>query len=179
MDLVLHKPYWAGPFSVLRINDSCLERVSKLKLLGVWQQNNLCWNYHVEQTVKKSNKGLYYLRDCRKQSYLQRSVSQYIVPRYAHFLNNYTSPVWGGLPMKYLAEELQSIQNRYLDIIRIPRTSLPTLEDRCKVASKREWERIVNDISHCYINYFSQSQIPATSITRFSSNTKVRNAKPY
>ena len=61
----------------------------------------------------------------------------------------YASPVWGGLP-KNLAEELQSIQNRCLDIIRIPRTSLPTLEDRCNVqcATKHELERIVNDINH-------------------------------
>ena len=32
---------------------------------------------------------------------------------------------------KYLAEELQSIQNRGLGIIAIPRTSRSTLEDRC------------------------------------------------
>ena len=41
-----------------------------------------------------------------------------------------------------------SLYNRCLDIIGIPRTSLPTLEDRCKVATKRELERIVNDIIH-------------------------------
>ena len=51
---------------LLRINDSCLERVSKCKLLGVWQEDNLCWNYHVEQTVKKASKRLYFLRECRK-----------------------------------------------------------------------------------------------------------------
>ena len=56
-------------------------------------------------------------------------------------------PVWGRLP-KYLAEEMRSIQNRCLDIIRIPRTSLPTLEDRCNVAKKRELHRIVNGINH-------------------------------
>ena len=56
-------------------------------------------------------------------------------------------PVWGGLP-KYLAEEMRSIQNKGLDIIGIPRTSLPTLEDRCNVATKRELERIVNHINH-------------------------------
>ena len=49
---------------------------------------------------------------------------------------------------KNLAEELQSIQNRCLVIIWIPRTFLPTLEDRCKVATKRELERVVNDINH-------------------------------
>ena len=66
-----------------------------------------------------------------------------------HPLLEFASLVWGGLP-KYLAEELQPIQNRCLDIIGIPRTSLPNLEDRCKikVATKRELKRIVNDINH-------------------------------
>ena len=72
-------------------------------------------------------------------------------------LLEYASPVWGGLP-KYLAEELQSIQNRCLDIVGIPRTSFPTLEGRCKVAAKRELERIVNYINHSN-QYFSQSKI--------------------
>ena len=44
----------------------------------------------------------------------------------------------------YLAVEMQK---RCLDIIVIPRTSLPTLEDRCKVATERELERIVIDIN--------------------------------
>ena len=44
---------------LLRMIDSCLERVSKFKLQRVWQQDNLCWNYHVEQTVKKASKRLY------------------------------------------------------------------------------------------------------------------------
>ena len=30
----------------------------------------------------------------------------------------------------------------------MPRTCLPTLEDRCNVATKRELERIGNDIKH-------------------------------
>ena len=62
-------------------------------------------------------------------------------------LLEYASPLWGGLP-KYLAEELQCIQNRFVDIIGIPRTFLPTLEDRGNVATKRELERIVNYISY-------------------------------
>ena len=49
---------------------------------------------------------------------------------------------------KYLAEELQSITNRCLDIIGISRTFLPTLDDRCNLATKRELERIGNDIKH-------------------------------
>ena len=52
--------------NALRINDSCLERLLNFKLLGVWQEDNLCWSYHVEQTVKKASKRLYHLHECRK-----------------------------------------------------------------------------------------------------------------
>ena len=73
---------------LLRRNDSCLERVSNFKLLGVWQQDNLCWNYHVEQTVKKASKRLYFLRECRKANLpTEIGITIYIVPKYAHFSN--------------------------------------------------------------------------------------------
>ena len=51
----------------------------------------------------------------------------------------------GGGGAKYLADELQSTQNRCLDFIGIPRTSLLMLEERPKVATERESETIVND----------------------------------
>ena len=41
---------------------------------------------------------------------------------------------------------MPSIQSRCLDIIGIPRTSLPALEGRCNVATKCELERTANDI---------------------------------
>ena len=57
----------------------------------------------------------------------------------------------------YLAEELRSIQIRCLDIIGMPRTSLPTLEDRCKVATiKRELKRIVIDINLTNQNFLTK-----------------------
>lgn len=54
--------------------------------------------------------------------------------------------MWGALP-KYLAEELQSVQNRCLAIIGMPRTFLPTIEQRCKVTTKHDLERVVNDVN--------------------------------
>ena len=76
-----------------------------------------------------------------------------------------------------LQKSLQSIQNRCLDIIEIPRTSLPALEDRCKVATKREVERIVNDIT-TQIKYFSQSQIPAAAIAQYLNQVLQRYRSP-
>ena len=73
---------------------------------------------------------------------------QLILPRInSRILLKYASPVWGALP-KYLADELESTQSRCLDIIGILRKSLPTLEERRKVATKRELERIGNNKNH-------------------------------
>ena len=46
----------------LHIDSEVVERVKSHKLLGVWHQNNLKWNLHVESIVKKANKCLYSLR---------------------------------------------------------------------------------------------------------------------
>ena len=88
------------------------------------------------------------MRECRKAN-LPTEIGITIYCTKIRPLLEYASPEWGSLP-KYLAEELQSITNRCLDIIGISRTSLPTLEDRCNSATKRELERIGNDIKHSY-----------------------------
>jgi hypothetical protein len=45
-----------------------IERVETFKLQGVWQQNNLKWNTHVHQTVRKACKKLFHLRECRRSN---------------------------------------------------------------------------------------------------------------
>ena len=130
----------------IKWNDSCLERVSKFQLLGVWQRQPFlelpCWSNNKESQQLR----VYYLKECRKAN-LPREIDITIYCTKISPLLEYASSVWGSFS-KYLAKELQSIQNRYLDVIEIPRTSLPTLEDRCKVATKRELERIMHDINH-------------------------------
>ena len=43
-----------------------LDRVKVFKLLGVWFQDNLCWNHHIEEMTKEANKRLFLLHECRK-----------------------------------------------------------------------------------------------------------------
>ena len=50
----------------LAMRDEVIERVSSHKLLGVWHQDNLKWNRYVEEMVKKANKRLFCLRECRR-----------------------------------------------------------------------------------------------------------------
>ena len=81
---------------LLRKNDEWLERVSKFKLPGLWQQDNLCWHYHVEQTVKTASKRLYSMRECGKAN-LPTEIGITIYCTKIRPLLEYASPVWGGL----------------------------------------------------------------------------------
>ena len=73
LNLKKTKDMWTSFFEnsiepdLLRINDSWLERVTKFKQPGLWQHDKLCWNYHVEQTVKEAGKrSRYFVRECRR-----------------------------------------------------------------------------------------------------------------
>ena len=91
-----------------------------------------CWT----QTVKKARKRLYFLRECMKAN-LPTEISITIYCTKICPLLEYAT---------HCGEELQSLQNRCVDIIGIPRTFLPMLEDKCNIATKRELERVVNQI---------------------------------
>ena len=47
----------------LRIGDATVERVDTFKLLGMWPQKDSKWNKHVEETIGKASKNLYYLKE--------------------------------------------------------------------------------------------------------------------
>ena len=121
----------------LRIDSKIIERVPVFELLGVWHQSDL---------RRKANKRLFFLRECRK-AILPKEVGISVYCSKLRPLLEYASPVWGGLP-KYLADDLQRVQDRSLGIIGLPKSSLPPLEDRRDVAAKRELEKIIKDNNH-------------------------------
>ncbi len=89
-----------------------IERVSSYKLLGVWHQDNLKWNRHVEEIVKKANKRIFSLRECRTAK-LPREVGPTCYLTKIRSVLEYGAAIWGGLP-EYLANEIESTQNRCL-----------------------------------------------------------------
>ena len=110
----------------LRIGSEVVERVKSHKLLGVWHQNNIKWSLHVESIVKKANKCLYSLRECRRP------------------ILEYAAPMWSGLP-QYLIDEIESIQNRSMrKILGTPRDNFKTEQRRADLTIK-ELQKIQND----------------------------------
>ena len=114
--------------SPIRVGNEELERVEVFKLLGVHVQRDLKWNTHIDEIVTKASKRLYFLRACRKANLpTEVGLTTYITK--IRPLLEYASPIWGGIP-NYLAEDLQRIQNRSLDILGLARETVEPLDVR-------------------------------------------------
>ena len=102
---------------------------------------------HIEEITKKANKRLYFLRECRRAN-LPKEVGITCYLTKIRPLLEYDAAIWGGLP-DHLANELENVQKKSLDIICLPRDSLLTsLEERRKTITTRELQRILEDSDH-------------------------------
>ncbi len=125
----------------LKIGDDTIERVNSFKLLGLWINNALKWNTHIEEITKKVSKRLFYLRECPRAN-LPTKVGLTCYETKLRPVLEYAAPIWGGLP-QYLTDELESIQTRSLKIIGLPSDSLQSLEQRRDNLAIREYKKIL------------------------------------
>ncbi len=86
------------------------------------------------------------MRECRRAN-LPKEVGITCYLTKIRPLLEYGAAIWGGLP-DHLANELENVQKRSLDIICLPRDSLPSLEERRKTITTRELQRILEDSDH-------------------------------
>ena len=115
-----------------------MERVQSHKLLGVWHQNNLNWNCHVKNIVRKANKRVFSLRECRRAN---------LPPEVG--IAGYESKIrpvleYAALP-QYLTDEIESIQNRCIKILGTSQCNFETLEQRRAHLTVKEYQRILSD----------------------------------
>ena len=117
----------------IHIGDVVIERVNVFKLLGVWLQDNLKWNKHIEEITRRANKELYHQRDCRK-SYHPTHVDLTIFKSIIRPTLEFTSPVWGGTS-KHLKDEVEHVPTTCLKIIgqeKKPFTVVKRYERHCR-----------------------------------------------
>ena len=107
---------FVDPFEAVTINNKPIEVVTSVKLLGLTISNNLKWNPHIENVIKKGASRLYLLRQ------LKRAKGDPAQPLCFYTtcirpVSEYACQVFhNGLP-KYLSDELEKIQRRALKII--------------------------------------------------------------
>ena len=114
--------------SSIRVGNEELERVEVFKLLGVHVQRDLKWNTHIDEIVTKASKHFYFLRASRKANLPTEVGLPTYITKIRPLLEN-ASPIWGGIA-NYLAEDLQRIQNRSLDILGLARETVEPLDVR-------------------------------------------------
>ena len=132
--------------SCLTLDGKQLDRVSKFKLLGVHCQNNLKWNYHIEEITAKVNKRLFFLRECRKARLpIEVGITMYCTR--IRTLLEYAAPIWGGIP-DYLDAEIERVQRRSLAIIVVSIDTLEKLSSRRDQATKTELLLILSNEQH-------------------------------
>ena len=125
--------------------EEMIERFCSFKMLGVWHQDNLKWNTHIEKIAKKACEMFSCLSECRRNN-LSTEVGVICYQTKIRSLWEYRAPIWGGIP-QYLVDELESIQTRSLWILGLPKDSLPSLLERRYSLTLREYEGIKNDSS--------------------------------
>ena len=123
----------ADSFEAVTINNKPTEVVTTVKLLGLTISNNLKWNAHIENIIKKGSSRLYQLRQLKRA----KGDPALLVCFYTTCIRpvfEYACQVFhNGLP-KYLSEELENIQRRALRTI-FPVLSYQEALKECNIAT--------------------------------------------
>ena len=128
--------YQPFPVPPMLLNGAVIARVVKFKLLGVTLSNDLSWNDHCDEMLKKAYKRLYPLRSL-KAAGLEQNDLVLVYCSLVRSVVEYASPVWAALP-KYLDDLLESVQKKafyiifgHRDYVKAMETAgLQTLSDR-------------------------------------------------
>ena len=100
----------------LFINGQELEVVQNAKLLGVTITDNLSWNLHINETITKASKRLYFLRQLKGA----RVSTSDLVRFYTCCIRSvcdYAVPVFHSSLPNYLINDLERVQKRALSIV--------------------------------------------------------------
>ena len=173
----------------IMIDGENIDRVTVTKLVGPHIQDNLKWDTHIENIVKKVRSKLYFPQKIKRPGapceHLLHFYKSVIVPQL-----EYAAPAWVTSPSKEQRYALESIQKRAFRIIlpvldytqALETTGFETLEKRrdniCRIFSKKMTlpGSILSDLltkkqqtKHC-LRRHKQLYLPKCKTSRFKSS---------
>jgi hypothetical protein len=96
-------------FLPLTVDDVNIERVKYARILGLTVQDNMKWNEHINNIVKKASKTLYMLRLLkRSNACIDTLITVYIT--IIRPVLEYVCQVWHYNIQQYLCEDIEKIQ---------------------------------------------------------------------
>ena len=103
-------------FSPAVVNGKELAVVSSAKILGITLSNDLKWNIHVNETIKKANRRLYFLVLLKRSGVSCKDIVNFYCTVIRPVLE-YCSPIFHHSLPDYLSDDLERVQKRALSII--------------------------------------------------------------
>ena len=97
------------------LNGATLPRVNQAKLLGIWIDDNLSWNYHVTTLLNKLKCGIGMLR--RSKNLLTVKAKKLLYFGQIQSNLTYCLAVWGPMIQKQLLDKIIKIQRTALQLI--------------------------------------------------------------
>ena len=95
-------------FSPIMVNGKELEIVQKAKLLGLTISDNLTWNAHVREVIKKASKRIYFLIQLKRANVSYDDLKLFYITCIRSILD-YAAPVFHYSLPKYLMNEMERI----------------------------------------------------------------------
>ena len=139
----------------VKVNGKEVELVDRAKLLGVTISNNLTWNAHIKQVIKKARKRLYYLVQLKRTrlpvedivlfyTSCVRSVMDYAVQAFYHALPQYLKN-----DLILLEKRAISIINPHVDYLEAGEVlNMKLIEEHHNFLCKNLFDKIVNNANH-------------------------------
>ena len=142
-------------YAPIVINDKPIEIVTTIKLLSLNISNNLKWNHHIEEIVKKASTRLYFLRQVKRAKVAEKELLTFYKTCIRR-INEYACPVFHNGLHTYLSDELERIQKRAMQIIfpninyqdALKNSNLFSSYERREYLTNKLFEEICSDPNH-------------------------------
>ena len=142
-------------FDSILINNNPVDVVDYAKILGLTVSNNLKWNKHVDEVIKKARMRLYFLSQLKKSNVATKELLQFYTTCIWPVME-YASPVFHNSLTQYLSDDLESIQKRAIKIIfpgityneALNITNVQKLKTRRQELTNKLFQEIVSNDSH-------------------------------
>lgn len=177
------------------VNNQELECVESAKLLGVTISNNLTWNMHIDQIIKKASKRMYFLIQLKRANVARHELILFYTSCIRSVMT-YASPAFFyALPL-YLKKDLENVEKRALSIIcpglayrkALELSNIMSINDYIASLCKKTFLSIANDPAHRLHNMLQSSgpscynlrckrrfAIPKCKTERFKNSFLVRS----
>jgi hypothetical protein len=139
-------------FPPLTVDEVNIERVKSARILGLTVQDNIKWNEHINNIVKKASKRLYMLRLLKRSN----ACIDTLITVYTTIIRpvlEYACQVWHYNIQQYLCEDIEKIQKRALRIIlpsqkydeALITTNITSLRDRREKLCEHFFEKNIDN----------------------------------